>query len=171
MSKPLNINFTINAPKPIDSRMQVSTYAGLANIPVKFIGLRTHVLDEDKDYRYKATGWVAIEEGGGGGGSSTWGSITGTLGDQTDLSDALNLKFDKVGGTISGPTLVADVLTTYDVVIFGSAASTKFPYFQVVDPPATASSTGVEGQAAYESGFLYICVGTDTWERVALATW
>jgi len=40
-----------------------------------------------------------------------------------------------------------------------------------VAPPATAISAGVAGQRAYESGFLYVCVNTNTWERVALATW
>lgn len=37
--------------------------------------------------------------------------------------------------------------------------------------PATADAPGVEGQVAIESGFLYTCVATDTWERVATATW
>lgn len=36
--------------------------------------------------------WVVISGGGGGGG--TWGSITGTLSDQTDLQNALDLKAD-----------------------------------------------------------------------------
>lgn len=37
--------------------------------------------------------------------------------------------------------------------------------------PASATATGTAGQVAYESGFFYICVATDTWERVAIATW
>ncbi len=37
--------------------------------------------------------------------------------------------------------------------------------------PASATATGTAGQIAYESGWLYVCVATDTWERVALATW
>jgi len=40
-----------------------------------------------------------------------------------------------------------------------------------VPVPSTAADTGYPGQKAYASGFLYICVGTDTWERVAIATW
>lgn len=38
------------------------------------------------------------------------------------------------------------------------------------NPPALANSNGVAGTIAYEPGFLYVCVATDTWERVALAT-
>lgn len=40
-----------------------------------------------------------------------------------------------------------------------------------VDVPASASATGTPGQVAYESGFFYICVDDDEWQRVAIATW
>ena len=36
--------------------------------------------------------------------------------------------------------------------------------------PATATSAGIAGQVAYDSGFFYICVATSTWKRVAIAT-
>lgn len=37
--------------------------------------------------------------------------------------------------------------------------------------PASASATGTAGQIAYDSGFLYVCTATNTWKRVAIATW
>lgn len=37
--------------------------------------------------------------------------------------------------------------------------------------PSTASSTGTAGQIAYDSGYIYVCVATDTWKRAALSTW
>ena len=37
--------------------------------------------------------------------------------------------------------------------------------------PATASSTGSAGDIRYDSGYVYICVATDTWKRAALTTW
>jgi len=37
--------------------------------------------------------------------------------------------------------------------------------------PASAIATGTAGDYAVESGFAYFCVATDTWERVAIATW
>ena len=43
------------------------------------------------------TGWATITSGGG-----TWGSITGTLSNQTDLQNALNDKLSLSGGTMSG---------------------------------------------------------------------
>ena len=48
------------------------------------------------------------------------------------------------------------------------AINDKFPDW--VDVPATASSTGTAGQVAYAPGFIYICVSTNTWQRVAIAT-
>ena len=47
-----------------------------------------------------STGWATITSGGG-----TWGSITGTLSNQTDLYDALNGKLSLSGGTMSGAIL------------------------------------------------------------------
>ena len=37
--------------------------------------------------------------------------------------------------------------------------------------PATSSSTGVAGQIAWDSGYVYICVATNTWKRAAITTW
>lgn len=47
---------------------------------------------DDKTYGRKNGTWVEVTGGGGGGG--TWGSITGTLSDQTDLQNALDTKSD-----------------------------------------------------------------------------
>lgn len=37
--------------------------------------------------------------------------------------------------------------------------------------PATASSTGIAGQIAYDTSYVYICIATNTWKRAALSTW
>lgn len=39
------------------------------------------------------------------------------------------------------------------------------------DVPALNNSTGVAGDIRYEAGFLYVCVATNTWQRVGIATW
>ncbi len=36
--------------------------------------------------------------------------------------------------------------------------------------PATAASAGKAGMIAYDATHLYVCVATNTWVRVALAT-
>ena len=37
--------------------------------------------------------------------------------------------------------------------------------------PASASATGSEGQIAWDSSYIYVCTATNTWKRVAIATW
>lgn len=58
----------------------------------------------------------AEDTGGGGGGGGTWGSITGTLSDQTDLNTALGLKAalasPALTGTPTAPTASLGTSTT-----------------------------------------------------------
>ena len=35
----------------------------------------------------------------------------------------------------------------------------------------TASDTGLVGEICWDSGFLYVCVATNTWKKVAISTW
>lgn len=37
--------------------------------------------------------------------------------------------------------------------------------------PASAAAAGTTGQIAWDSSFIYICTATNTWKRVAIATW
>lgn len=37
--------------------------------------------------------------------------------------------------------------------------------------PASASATGTEGDIAWDSDYIYVAVGTNTWKRAALSTW
>ena len=58
------------------------------------LGSMAEVNDAPSDgleYVRKNGDW-AVSSGGGGGGDATWGSITGTLSNQTDLQSALNAK-------------------------------------------------------------------------------
>ena len=34
-----------------------------------------------------------------------------------------------------------------------------------------SNDTGTEGEICWDADYIYICVGTDTWKRVAIATW
>ena len=37
--------------------------------------------------------------------------------------------------------------------------------------PTSATSTGTAGTIAYDSNYVYICVATNTWRRVAISSW
>lgn len=118
--KDINTTFNVLAPRPFDGRIRVNTYAELATIPVKYIGLKTYVVDEDKDYRYKSTGWVPIPTGGG---SASWGSIGGDINTQTDLMAKLNDKFNVSGGTITGDVLGQGIFEAVNFILLGSEDS------------------------------------------------
>ncbi len=37
--------------------------------------------------------------------------------------------------------------------------------------PSAANATGVAGTIAWDANFIYVCITTNTWKRVAIATW
>jgi hypothetical protein len=37
--------------------------------------------------------------------------------------------------------------------------------------PTTSTSTGTTGQVTWDSGYIYVCIASDTWRRAALTTW
>jgi len=37
--------------------------------------------------------------------------------------------------------------------------------------PDSAGATGSQGEICWDADYIYVCVDTDTWERVAIATW
>ena len=41
----------------------------------------------------------------------------------------------------------------------------------LVSPPTSSTAAGVVGQISWDANYIYICVNTNTWKRVALTTW
>ena len=41
----------------------------------------------------------------------------------------------------------------------------------VEEVPESSSSKGDKGQFCFDENYFYVCVDTDTWKRIALATW
>lgn len=82
-----------------------------------------------------------LTPGGGGGGSSTWGSITGTLSDQTDLQTALNAKATPADITTAINNLVDTAPGTLDTLNELAAALGDDPNF------ATTVTTALAGKA------------------------
>jgi hypothetical protein len=40
-----------------------------------------------------------------------------------------------------------------------------------IKTPASAADTGAAGEVCWDANYLYVCVATDTWKRVALSSW
>lgn len=36
---------------------------------------------------------------------------------------------------------------------------------------ANSNDTGLAGEICHDSDYIYVCVATDTWKRVAISTW
>jgi len=82
-----------------------------------------------------------------------------------------NVDQDAVTAALDGrlDTAEADILDLDGRL--DTAEATLLTKLQWAGVPASAAATGTAGQVAYESGWFYVCVATDTWQRVAIATW
>ena len=39
------------------------------------------------------------------------------------------------------------------------------------DTPSSASDLGAQGEIRWDANYIYVCIATDTWKRVAISTW
>lgn len=53
----------------------------------------------------------------------------------------------------------------------GGVAVTLGRFGIPTNTPASATATGVQGTIAWDANFIYVCTATNTWKRVAIATW
>lgn len=75
--------------------------------------------------------------------AAAWGNIAGTLSDQTDLQNALDTKFDKSGGELTGPITNCPSITSNNIMFLdwklntARPASQKLYQFVGIDADAT----------------------------------
>ena len=62
------------------------------------------------------------------------------------------------------------VINTDDEVLF-EVSDTRGVILGPSFTPASATATGVAGRIAWDADYIYICTATNTWKRVAIATW
>ena len=109
--------------------------------------------------KWTGSAWTAQAESGGGGGANVTISDTApggaSVGDLWWESDKGRLKI-----------YYQDVDTTQWV-----DASPPLAPALSSNAPATASSAGSEGDIRFDSGYVYVCIATNTWKRAALTTW
>lgn len=90
------------------------------------------------------------------------GKVTQVLLDK----DGVSFSQGAVGSKI---TFNMESLTVNRAVSFLNAAG-RIPIINLT-APASATATGVAGELRADASFLYICTSTNTWRRVAIASW
>lgn len=91
-----------------------------------------------------------------------------------------------LGNTVTTPTnnalltssglsgIVAQPKLTFDGTVFNVAGVLDVSGAFILQSsfvPASSTDPGVRGQFAGDSGFIYLCVGPNTWKRAALSSW
>src|SRR3954468_1761383 len=56
------------------------------------------------------------------------------------------------------------------VTVGNNALSTANLILRTSSAPANSSANGVAGRMVWDSGYLYVCIATNSWKRVALGT-
>jgi len=94
-------------------------------------------------------------------------------------SDTNNLSF-ATGGTeryrigSSGELLIGGTSAGTSGQVFTSGGSGAPPSWKNIltsAAPSSASDTGITGSIASDADYFYVCTATDTWKRVAIASW
>lgn len=52
-----------------------------------------------------------------------------------------------------------------------NSATSGYSFSIPTKTPSSASDTGVTGDISWDSSYIYVCTGTNTWKRAAIATW
>lgn len=63
------------------------------------------------------------------------------------------------------PSTLAGTLST------GVIQGTQFKLSSLNTAPESSTAPGTTGEVRFTSGYIYLCVATNTWQRAALATW
>jgi len=53
----------------------------------------------------------------------------------------------------------------------GMAPAGGIGFYAPLTTPASAAAAGVEGTMVWDADYIYVCTATNTWKRVAIATW
>jgi hypothetical protein len=96
----------------------------------------------------------------------TWKRSSGNVGIGSYTLPAAKLVVD-------GTTLInTNTDNGVDILqVNGSILSTQYKLSSLNTAPASASATGTLGEIRIDANYIYICTATNTWKRIAIATW
>ena len=86
-----------------------------------------------------------------------------------DMTEATSYTVDDVFYLVDDPNETpSDRKLTADT-LFGSIPLDHINF--QTKTPALSTSVGKAGDIAWDASYIYVCVSTDTWKRVAISTW
>tara|TARA_R110002095_G_scaffold41215_1_gene37976 strand:+ start:402 stop:1145 length:744 start_codon:yes stop_codon:yes gene_type:complete len=136
---------------PDNSKLEIGSATG-GDLQIYHDGSNSYIDEQGTgDLRIKGSTNVTISTASGG-----------TMAQFTD-SGSVFLNYSgnpKLSTSASGVTILGDVVTTG-----------QFRVNTLNAVPASAGATGVLGEIRFTTDYIYVCVATDTWKRVAIATW
>ncbi|MGB1215860.1 MAG: hypothetical protein ACPG4X_21000 [Pikeienuella sp.] len=84
-------------------------------------------------------------------------------------AESIGLQFNPDVGEVRIADSTTDAPAHANTVILRKTGDDR--YVQLGTVPASASATGTAGQIVSDANYIYVCTSTDTWKRVAIATW
>lgn len=99
------------------------------------------------------------------GNSEIGAKLVASVTDVTSTSEDFDLLVQLMAGGAAAAT-VATFKSDGDLHIVGDTV--RVPVERTI---AAATDTGVKGDICWDSSYVYVCVATDTWKRVAISTW
>lgn len=97
------------------------------------------------------------------------------------LSNQANLRYENRGGGYVGtPEFQVGTASDPSQVISDTGTLIRKGYLKVAGDtlviataktPTSATSSGTAGQIAWDANYVYVCVATNTWKRVAITSW
>jgi len=119
----------------------------------------------------------------GGNLTVSGGTVTSGSGTLTLNSSANTVVLQSAGTTAltldssQNATFAGDIRfsagNSFDIGATGTRVRTAFIKTLVTTSgaPASASATGTAGTMTWDADYIYVCTATNTWKRVAIATW
>ena len=89
-------------------------------------------------------------------------AVTTNVGSGTEAFDLQILLM--TGGAAA--TAVATFTSTGNLTLTGNTFN-----LPTIRTPASATAPGTKGDICWDTSYIYVCIATDTWKRVAISTW
>jgi hypothetical protein len=156
----LSAGIVVGVNKPVDGKYgpypDLATAKADIGVTLRYLGLTVGIetggVVEEYWWESGTADADLVAKGGGGGG--TWGSITGTLSDQTDLQSALDAKEDTITATTSADYYRGDkTFATLDKAAVG--LSNVDNTSDANKPVSTATQTALDAKIATYDGATY----------------